>query len=72
MTATLAPDVFAKTSNMSACLVVVYSSCNISTPIPKKTENTNEIANGLKVLVPFKCFLKNKNQSGVSTKWKKK
>lgn len=68
MTARVAPLAFAKTSNTSAFLVVVKNAWSNSIPIPKKTEKTNEIAKGLKLLELFMCFLKYKNQSDVNTK----
>ena len=68
MTERVAPDTFANTSNTSAFLVVVKNAWSNSIPIPKKTEKTNEIAKGLKLLKLFMCFLKYKNQSDVNTK----
>lgn len=67
-TAKVAPDIFAKTSIASPFLVVVKTFCNISIPIPKKTERTNDIAKGFITLALFNCFLKNKNQVNVNTK----
>ena len=52
----IAPDKFAKTSNTSACLVVVNNSCAISIPIPKKTENRKEIIMGFKLFNAFVYF----------------
>ena len=66
-TAKVAPTIFARTSIKSALLVVVQHPCNISIPIPKKTEKTNEIPKGLIPSEP-NCFLKNKNQNTVNTK----
>ncbi len=71
ITASVAPDKFAKISSGSPDLVVVKNCCNISIIIPKIIENTNEIANGLKEFALFNFFLKNKNQSDTNTKWKK-
>jgi len=66
-TAKIAPAIFARTSIKSALLVVVQHPCNISIPIPKKTEKTNEMHKGLRRFEP-NCFLKNKNQNTVNTK----
>lgn len=67
-TAKVAPDIFAKTSITSPFLVVVKNFCNISIPIPKKIESTNDIAKGLITFGLFNCFLKNKNQTMINTK----
>lgn len=71
ITASVAPDKFAKTSSRSPVLVVVKNCWIISIAIPKTNENTNEIAKGLKEFVLLNFFLKNKNQSSTNIKWKK-
>jgi hypothetical protein len=71
ITASVAPDTFAKISNGSPVLVVVKNCCNNSIIIPRINENTNEIAKGLKKFELFNFFFKNKNQSDTNTKWKK-
>ena len=71
ITAKVAPVIFAKTSNTPALLVDVKSACSNSIPIPNKQENPKEMLKGFGIVVLFKCFWKNKNQSDVNTKWKK-
>lgn len=68
MTAKMAPERFANSSITSALLVVVKNSCINSIPIPKKSDNKNEINKGLKLFDVFNFFLKNRNQSTVNTK----
>ena len=52
----IAPSKFAKTSNTSACLVMVNNPCAISILIPKKTENRKEIIMGFRLLTEFVFF----------------
>ena len=66
--ARVAPDIFARTSIISALLVVVQEPCNISIIIPKKPEKINAKTIGLVIVKLLNCFLKNKNQNKVNTK----
>ena len=68
ITAIISPVVFARTSKISALLVVVNNSCEISIPIPKTNENKTANIKGLNMVFICNCLLKNKNQKKVNAK----
>ena len=67
-TARKAPSKLAKTSKISALLVVVKYCCISSIAIPKTKEPINEKLKRLKLFEPINFFFKYKNQSAVNTK----